>query len=671
MHIYLKYILICFFILNITSIQAQFTDTTSLKIRTRLSFYSYEKEGEILLEMPKALAGMGSEIIIKYGDKITGRWEGKPSGNITSVKFNVNYCRGTDRITAEVKRTNPAEIKYVASCDLVILDHKPNEVKIDRLTGGLIVNDLPFFPFGFYCYSPVHPTLPEEEAVKGFNMISPYQNILPETINERKAFMDRCAGLGMKVHYNLLSVTGGGGVYRGRKDLKADEKMKLLMNEIKTFMDHPALLAWYIADEPDGNSVRQDSIENIYRLIKAADPWHPVSVVFMAPFLSSAKKYSNGLDIVMADPYPIPVYPVTMTGETASALKNEFNGKKPVWMVPQAFGGGEHWKREPTINEIRSMTWQSIIRGATGIQYFIRQGLNSFPKSTAVWNECGRMAVEVSTMVPWLLSDEEIIPVRTPLKSVFVTSRTHKGQVIIMAVNTVNEPVRTSFTLNKNYTGKAAVMFENRKVAVNGGTINDFLPAYGTQFYKINLSALPEETKPWKGNLLTDPGFEDLTSPGIPSACYARPGKDRGATYFLDSRSSIEGNYSLRLITPGQDNGITLRFFPVEVKSGNSYLVSIWAKSDPGQRLPAKVLMQKPEEIITPIIPQYVEAGIAGFGVGRFIPTPEWKQYVTIVTIPADTFPEIKANVILRMPGQGVAWFDLLQVIKDPLSKSK
>ena len=76
----------------------------------------------------------------------------------------------------------------------------------------MIVNRRQFFPFGFYCYSPVSPTLPEEEIVKGFNMISPYQTILPETLKERKAYMDRCAELGMKVHYNLLSLSGGGGV---------------------------------------------------------------------------------------------------------------------------------------------------------------------------------------------------------------------------------------------------------------------------------------------------------------------------------------------------------------------------------------------------------------------------------------------------------------------------
>ena len=115
-------------------------------------------------------------------------------------------------------------IIYQATTELIILSYKPNEVKTDRLTGGIIVNRRQFFPFGFYCYSPVSPTLPEEEVVKGFNMISPYQTILPETLSERKAYMDRCAELGMKVHYNLLSVSGGGGVGSKIEGLSAEEK---------------------------------------------------------------------------------------------------------------------------------------------------------------------------------------------------------------------------------------------------------------------------------------------------------------------------------------------------------------------------------------------------------------------------------------------------------------
>jgi hypothetical protein len=111
-------------------------------------------------------------------------------------------------------------------------------------------------------------------------MMSPYQRILPETFNERKAYMDRCAQLGIKVQYNLLSVSGGGGVSSSIEGISDEEKKNRLIAEIEAFRDHPALLAWYISDEPTGNKISASQLEYVYRIIKA-DPgirfiysWH-------------------------------------------------------------------------------------------------------------------------------------------------------------------------------------------------------------------------------------------------------------------------------------------------------------------------------------------------------------------------------------------------------------
>jgi hypothetical protein len=38
---------------------------------------------------------------------------------------------------------------------------------------------------------------------------------------------------------------------------------------------------------------------------------------------------------------------------------------------------------------------------------------------------------------------------------------------------------------------------------------------------------------------------------------------------------------------------------------------------------------------------------------------------MTFVTIPADTLARFKTNLILRMPGKGVAWFDEVKVTED------
>jgi hypothetical protein len=639
-------------------------DPSSFKLDVRFSFYSFEKSGEFLLRVPRRMMSRSLSVTLKNGDTILAEWKGIPGKQLVRIPFDTDLLPGEYRINAGIALYPEQNARYTVSADLKVLRYKPNEVKIDRLTGGMIVNRRQFYPFGFYCYYPVPSSLPEEEIVRGFNMISPYQTILPETIGERKAYMDRCAQIGMKVHYNLLSVSGGGGVNSALNGLSSEEKRARLVQEIKAFMDHPALLAWYISDEPNGYKIPPDSLEKIYNIVRSTDPWHPVSMVFMAPFMDS-REYSGALDIVMADPYPVPNYPVGMIGNVARQLISEFSGEKAVWMVLQSFGGGELWEREPTPQEIRSMTWQSIINGATGIQYFVRQGLNYFPKSLSTWNECGRMAMEVAELTPWLLSDEATTRVESSSANILASSKTHDGQLMIMAVNKVNAPGTLALRIRGINPGKARVIFENREISFSGGEIRDYLPSYGSQVYLIDICPGKTLSAGSDDNLLKDPGFEDIPTPGVPSACYARPGGDNGATYFIDSREHHEGNHSLRLTTPEGDKGITIRLFPFTVKAGRSYAISIWAKSDPEQRFP---VVTNPEELrLKGVEPekQFMEVEMGVFGKARFSPDHEWKRYMTFFAIPPDTLKTFRTNLVIRMPGQGVAWIDELKVFEE------
>ena len=648
----------------IAGANGQIADSVTFRINTRMDFYSWEKNGEFLLLVPEHFRGRHLSVEIFHDQEKLSSWQGVSSGSILRLPFLINLISSTCKIKASIKCTEIQGTTYQANTIVRILTYKSNEVKTDRLTGGLLVNKLPFFPFGFYCYSPVPASLPEEEAVRGFNMISPYQKIDPATITDRKSYMDRCAQLGMKVHYNLLSVSGGGGVGASTDKIDAAEKKKRLIEEIRNFMDHPALLAWYISDEPNGRKVDPEELKEIYRTIKETDPWHPVSIVFMTPF-TDAKKYSEAMDIVMADPYPVPDHPLSMAGEAAAKLRNEFIGVKPVWIVPQAFGGGELWSREPTIREIRSMTWQSIINGASGIQYFVRQGPNYFPKSTAAWSECGEISVEVAELTPWLLSDEQAPSVFSSTSNVTVTSRIHDGQVVIIAANKLNEPVTCYFRINGSTSGQARVLFENRMISFSSGTIRDQISALGTQVYLIDKNRPKDQETSSANNLIKDPGFEDLSSPGLPASCYARPGGDRGATFFLDSRDFSEGNHSLRIITPQEDKGLSIRFFPITVGAGKSYTISVWAKSDPEQRIFSETKNENKRLYDKNESPQYVEILFGEFGKARFVPSNRWREYMTFVTIPSDTLAHFKTNLVLKMPGQGVAWFDQVTVTED------
>ncbi len=205
-------LLIAILILLPTTLFCQPVDSSSFCIFSRQSFYSYEKEGEFLIHIPAGLTKDYMSIILKVGEDTAAAWDGIPGKSILRIPFRIKLPPAVYKAEAVISKPGKNRIVYHAGTELIVLPYKSNEVKTDRFTGGLIVNKLPFFPFGFYCYSPVYPSLPEEEIVKGFNVISPYQKISPETLKERKAYMDRCAQLGMKVHYNLLSVSGGGGV---------------------------------------------------------------------------------------------------------------------------------------------------------------------------------------------------------------------------------------------------------------------------------------------------------------------------------------------------------------------------------------------------------------------------------------------------------------------------
>lgn len=640
------------FVIPLAALQSQ----SFFTLNTRYNFYSWEREGEILVHVPQSLVWKVVSIDISTEETKIVSWRGTPRKKILRIPFDINIPEGKYNLIASIESEGK---KYTAGTELLILKSKPNEVKTDRLTGGLIVGRRQFFPFGFYCYSPVYPTLPEEEVVKGFNVISPYQKILPATLPERQAYMDRCAELGMKVHYNLLSVSGGGGVASQIDGLTPEEKKVLLLNEIERFKDHPALLAWYIADEPNGYRIPPADLKAIYDTVKEADPWHPVTVVFMAPFIS-AVKYSEAMDIVMADPYPVPDMPVRNVGNVAEQLYREFEGRKPLWIVPQAFGGGEHWRREPTLQEIRSMTYQAIINGARGIQYFIRHGLNVFPKSVPAWNECGQMAVEIAELTPWLLSDEDPVRVISDNPSIKVTSAFHRGVLMVMAVNISNTPLKVNFTLGNNFSGDAVVIFENRTVKVRSGLLSDYMQAYGSQVYMIRLTAADDQVKPFRDNLMIDPGFENIASPGVPSACYAWTLGDRGATYFTDTREYFEGNHSLRLVTPEENRSVRLRFFPVTVNRGRTYILSVWAKRDPWHYTsPADNSVRNPK-----LAPASFDLRLGEFGGKRFIPGEEWQQFVTNVTIPPDSNLPERVNVILSMPGAGTAWFDMLQIFE-------
>ncbi|MFC2124076.1 chitobiase/beta-hexosaminidase C-terminal domain-containing protein [Bacteroidota bacterium] len=615
-----------------------------VKVFSKLNYYTSEETGQIVIKSGDAYMDKGYSLELFHEDESLGRIENinKP---VTLLDFNLAKIHsGTHMLICRLFRDGEKTGEFYA--EVVKLAHKANEVKINLLTGGLIADGLPFFPFGFYCSSPVGD-LSQQEVVSGFNLIAPYQRITDETLHERKEYMDRAAELGLKVHYALNGLVGAGHNNLKTSEQEENEKLEILKKEVIMFRDHPALLAWYINDEPIGQGRPVELLEKTYQLVREIDPYHPSSIVFMTP--ERAVEFENAMDIAMTDPYPVPGN-MEMVVEDVQHLNRQFGTSKSNWLVPQAFGGGEFWTREPTKQELRLMTYMGIVSGAKGIQYFIRRGPNLFPKSPDTWSECGMMAMEIAEMSPYLLSEESAPDVTVNDDKILVNGWKYKGSILIIATNKVNQPRSINISLvDSDLKGEATAIFENRSVNIKNGNIQDMIGAYGTRVYRIKEIESENMVEMSESNLILNPSFEENASVGIPNECYAGHSTshgDPGATYFLDNRTAVHGTHSLRLITPVDSGGIRLNFYHIPLVQDNSYTISVWAKAKTQEDLPSFRL----------------EIGRMNVS-ETFRITSNWDKYTLTFTVDENIR---KPGVSLDLITQGTAWFDLLQVDPDP-----
>lgn len=569
------------------------------------SFYMSEAEGGLLLyDLPEDLDEADLRADLTIGLRRLVRDVAITRGRLPWIAFPMAQLPlGDSELTVSLR----ADGIGLGSATTVVTrrDSKANAVQIDRLGGGLIVDGLPFFPFGFYCYSPVQPTLAEEEVARGFNLMSPYQSNDPATVDERRQYMDRVAELGMKVHFQLLRVAGGGGVASGTaQDTSAARRRAWLRAEVETFRDHPALLAWYISDEPTGHGATPEELEAASAIVRELDPYHPVTIVFVNP--GAAARFAGAMDLAMTDPYPIPTNPPGNVAGAVRTVRDAVTPRIPLWLVPQAFGGNEWWSREPTAAELRLMTWIGIVEGATGVQYFIRHGLSGFPKSPDTWAAASRAALEVAALTPYLLSPEARPEVDTGDETLPAAAWRDGADVVVAIVNTQNHPRAMKVALPGLSWDRsdAEVLYEDRVVATKslrrsgpfglllkpvsaitgllragsatGVRFDDIIDAYGVRLYRF---AGPTEPTKNELNALIDPSFEWDAAPSVPAAVYADVGAGRGATYFVDSRVAAHGRRSLRLHSPRDGEGVRIRPYAPAFVPERTYRFSVRARA--------------------------------------------------------------------------------------------
>ena len=333
----------------------------------------------------------------------------------------------------------------------------------------------PFLPFGFYWEGPTPPELFDYLARNGFNVVcfgAPQSGDPRATL----ANLDAAAKAGLKV---VIEVQTQGA---------AKERAAAL---IRACRQHPALLGWCLFDEVFTTTWGKENYQAVCdtcREMKQLDPDHIVCLVeneYGLGYLKGKNLDFPG-DAVWIDYYAYP--PSGNLGATTDHMKTmaamATKSHQPCWFCPLG-GGYAFWaSREYTPAEEEYSTYTGLINGTTGFFYFA-----SHPRSPSLWAKLRQLAQEARTLTPVLATGTAQRGVECSGGAIQYLAQRCGEQLYLIAVNGSAQPTRARFNLGAlTQAGPSAkVEFENRRIAVTGGLLEDGFAGYQRHVYVLPL----------------------------------------------------------------------------------------------------------------------------------------------------------------------------------------
>jgi hypothetical protein len=211
--------------------------------------------------------------------------------------------------------------------------------------------------------------------------------------------------------------------------------------------NHPALLGWYLMDEPEGGKTVPEVLA-AYRRLKRADPSHPVGLVHS--MFEAISIFRDCADFTMPDVYPVTAErdaPLASVARYVDEARRVHGEGWPCWPFIQAFGGpdtdGGKWAL-PTPREVRCMTFLAVAHGATGVLYF-----SHWPQGGETWRSLAGLNRDLTRVVPWLVAaDGEEVGAASSRAEVHLRVRRVGGDYLVIAVNDSREAVRAGLRVD-------------------------------------------------------------------------------------------------------------------------------------------------------------------------------------------------------------------------------
>lgn len=361
-----------------------------------------------------------------------------------------------------------------------------------RDDGMTLIDNKPFFPIGIYAV--------QKSTVNDYNFNTAFQELKEAGFNTAHAYMkernnDFYEFYSTAVQYGMKVIVMAS---TGHNSTDSDT----IVRDVATEVDQPALLSWYLADDAACHIASSD-LKRVHEAVKDVDPFHLTGQADWVGNENRYKGYGNATDIFLPELYPVGKKGKSGVPEVISdmnTVKEELRKagqSKGVWAIVQAFKGWG-WERYPTNEELRAMTYLSIIHGATGITYYTYGGWgNNFgaPYDKHVWNNLKKVVSELAFLHDVLAEKNTIEKCRSSIMkgtekdgmgypALNILLKVYQGKHYLFTVNSAQQTIRCQFKPETGNISEVSVMFEDRTLPVKDGVFMDDFKAYDVHVYQ-------------------------------------------------------------------------------------------------------------------------------------------------------------------------------------------
>lgn len=351
-------------------------------------------------------------------------------------------------------------------------------------TGGVERDGQRHFLFGLYG---VHEPDMAEVAAAGFDYVHSYRWDGAGTDAEALAYLD-------EAHRHGLQAFIG---FNRQRLMKGD--LDFVATRVGALMGHPALLAWYLYDEPDleAQYVSPALLERYYRLIKALDPFHPVIVTCAGD--AAVPLYKDTCDVYWPQVYSTTAFVADRLDRTRGYL----GPGKPLAAILHCFDALQtELKRrgeavdparfQPDALTLRANAFMAVAHNTSCLTWWEYEKQSpqfySVAHVPAAWLALRQTLADLRALEPVLTAEGEI---RTWVERPAASTEVHcwekrlPDRTVLIAVNRDREPCEAVLRPGlMPAEARVQVLFEGREATVTRGELRDHFGPLGVHVYQ-------------------------------------------------------------------------------------------------------------------------------------------------------------------------------------------